>query len=312
MKVEMEEKDILNGIDLKGEVFFSEPMKKHTTLRIGGNADIFVTPGDIDSLRNILAAARDGHAPVTALGGGSNILVSDNGIEGLTISSVSLNRIDIIEGMNGLLRISAGAGIPLQRLVNISREKGYKGIEGLAGIPGSVGGAVHGNAGAFGYEIGNVIESVTLIGRDCAVSAIKRGDLNFGYRTSDIPGGSIILGADIRLEKDDAVAVAERIRNFHQEKLKKQPISEWSAGCVFKNPAGAHAGRLIEEALCKGMRRGDIEVSSLHANFFVNKGNGNASDFLALMDEVKDKVFRLFGIELEPEIRIIGRGESCC
>lgn len=312
MTADMEIKDILRDIAFRGEVLFDEPMKKHTTLRIGGNADLFAAPEDIASLKNLLEAAADRHTPVTIVGGGSNLLVMDKGIEGLVVTTAMFKNSEIMEETGDLIRLFYEAGTPLQRLINISRERGYKGIEGLAGIPGTLGGAIFGNAGSFGYETGDVVEAVTVMNKDRIISPIKKDALDFGYRTSAIPYGTIILSAEIMLKKDDADDVAKRISGFHQEKAVRQPIKEWSAGSVFKNPEGNYAGKLIEEAGCKGMRRGDIEVSSLHANFFINKGNGRASDFLALADEVREKVLGSYGIGLELEIHVVGKDKERC
>lgn len=290
-----------------GDVFADELMKNHTTLRIGGPADIYVVPKNLFSLKNLLLALKDEDVSAMALGGGSNLLISDKGIDGTVISTVFLSYVEVIEENADEVRLFVEAGTPLQKLLNLAKVHGYKGIEGLAGIPGCLGGALRGNAGSFGFEIGNVVESVTLIRGDGEIFIIERDALGFGYRSSAIPEGTIILSANMRLKKDDATEVARRAHDFLQEKLRKQPILQLSAGCVFKNPPGAHAGRLVDEAGCKGMRRGDVEVSGLHANFFVNRGNGTASDFLGLMGDVKERVMKSFGVELEPEIRIVGR-----
>lgn len=299
--------DIFAEEVFSGTVLFNEPMKKHTTLRIGGIADVYAVPKDIIALKHLLLISDSNGIQVTPVGSGSNLLVTDKGIEGVVVSLASFDRIQVIEDADSRVRLFVEAGIPLQRLINLSREEGYKGIEGLAGIPGSVSGAVKGNAGSFGYEAGAVTESVALINSKGDISVVEAKDLDFRYRSSNIPDGSIILSANMSFGKDNAQDVAFRINGFLQVKLKSQPISEHSAGCVFKNPEGVSAGRLIDDAGCKGMRRGDIEVSSLHANFFVNKGNGKASDFLALMEDVKVRVLNLSGIELRTEIRIVGR-----
>lgn len=307
MRVEIVLKDILSEDVFKGDVFFNEPMKKHTTLKIGGMADVYAVPEDIISLRNFLTGLKDIDISVTPVGGGSNILVTDGGIEGIVVSVAPLNRIEVISEIGDEVKLFVEAGVPLQRLVNYAGERGYKGIEGLAGIPGLVGGAIRGNAGSFGFEIGDIIESVAVISRGACISMLGAGSLNFGYRSSGISDENIFLSANMKFKKDAVDVVSQRVKDFLHEKLRKQPISERSAGCVFKNPPGASAGKLIDEAHCKGMRRGDVEVSSLHANFFVNIGNGMALDFLGLMDDVKERVLRTFGIELEPEIRIVGR-----
>lgn len=290
-----------------GELFVNEPMKGHTTLRIGGPADLYVVPRNLVSMRNLMVTLKDEHIPVMPLGGGSNVVISDEGVEGAVIATVSFHHIELIEDQGHGVRLFAEAGTPLQKLVNFCKAKGYTGVEGLAGIPGSVGGAIAGNSGSFGYEIGRVVESVTVIGREGKIVNLEGRSLSFGYRSSGIPEGTIVLSAIMRLKGDDPHEVAKRVEGFLREKKHTQPISQWSAGCVFKNPPQAPAGKLIDGAGCKDMRRGDIEVSTLHANFFVNRGSGKASDFLSLMDEVREKVLKSSGIELEPEIRIVGR-----
>lgn len=300
-------KDILRGDAFIGNLFVNEPMKNHTTLRIGGSADIYAEPKNPVSLKNLLAALEGEGIPMMPLGGGSNLLVSDEGIEGAVISTASLARLHVLEEDAEGARLFAEAGIPLGGLVNLAREKGYKGVEGLTGIPGSLGGAIRGNAGSFGFEIGNVVESVMVMDKSGRASLIKKEAVGFGYRSCDIPDSVIVLSADVSLQKDDIEHVTKRMSDFHREKLNKQPIAQFSAGCVFKNPAGSHAGLLIDHSGCKGMRKGDIGVSGLHANFFINEGNGTAGDFLALMEDVRERVMKSFGIELEPEIRIVGR-----
>ncbi len=300
-------KEIFGDDPLAGNVVADEPMKRHTTLKIGGPADLYAMPGNLLSLRNLLVALREENVAAMPLGGGSNLLVSDEGIGGTVISMALLDHLEMIEENASEVRIFAEAGVPLQRLLNLAKTEGYGGIEGLAGIPGCLGGAVRGNAGSFGIEIGDAVESVTVISTDGKVHAIERDALGFGYRSSAIPDGAVILSVNIRLKKGDASEISRNVHAFLREKIGKQPISQLSAGCVFKNPPGARAGRLIDQAGCKGMRRGDVEVSGLHANFFVNRGNGTASDFLGLMEDVKERVLKSFGVELEPEIKIVGR-----
>jgi UDP-N-acetylmuramate dehydrogenase len=290
-----------------GDLFVNEPMKGHTTLRIGGPADLYVIPRNLVSMRGLMVTLKDEHIPLMPLGVGSNVVISDEGVEGAVIATVSFHHIELIEDYGDEVRLFTEAGTPLQKLVNFCKGRGYKGVEGLAGIPGSVGGAITGNSGSFGYEIGQVVESVTVIGREGKIVSSEGKSISFAYRSSGIPEGAIVLSAIMRLRKDDPHDVTKRIEGFLKEKMNTQPISQWSAGCVFKNPPQAHAGKLMDGAGCKGMARGDIEVSTLHANFFVNKGSGKASDFLALMDDVREKVLKSFAIELEPEIRIVGR-----
>ena len=299
--------DIFDGA-YKGDTEFGMPMKNHTSLAIGGPADVVVSPADPMSLKNIVLLARKKNLPFLPLGGGTNILVTDSGIDGVVINFKAFRMIHVIREEGEEVDLFAEAGVPLQMLVNFCREKGYAGIEGLTGIPGTFGGAICGNAGSYGCEIKDVIQSVLIMSSDGRLDRFNAGDLGFGYRRSAIKPADIVLNANIRLHKDDADAVAARIRRFLEEKKNTQPISERSAGCVFRNPAGISAGKLIDEAGCKGMKIGGIEVSNVHANFFVNKGNGTASDYINLMHEVIMIVEKKVGVVLEPEIRVIGRG----
>ena len=299
--------EIISPDSFSGEVRFRETMKKHTSLKIGGLADVFASPQDAVSLKNMLILLEEKSIPFVPVGGGTNLLVRDGGIGGVVVSLRDFRRIEIVEEEKDLVAVFVESGVPLQRFVIFSKENGHSGIEGLVGIPGSVGGAIAGNAGAFGYEIKNVLVSVTVMHAGGKMDKMSAGELGLEYRASKIPTGSIILGANIKMRRDIKEDITKRIDAFLREKSERQPISKLSAGCVFKNPEGTSAGRLIDEAGCKGMRIGDVEVSAVHANFFINRGNASASDFIRLMDEVRTKVISIFGVELEPEIRIVGR-----
>jgi len=291
----------------RGDVEFGAPMKDHTSLAIGGPADILVSPSDPLSVKNIAMVSRGKNIPVMVLGGGTNVLVSDSGIEGVVINFKSFRMIHVLREEGNEVELFVEAGAPLQMLVNFCREKGYSGLEGLTGIPGTFGGAICGNAGSYGCEIKDVVQSVVIMYPDGRLDRRETAALGFGYRTSGIKPADIVLNATIKLNKDDKDAVAGRMQKFLAEKLKTQPISARSAGCVFKNPTAGPAGKLIEEAGCKGMKIGGIEVSSVHANFFVNSGNGTASDYMGLMHEVALIVEKKKGVVLEPEIRLVGR-----
>ena len=291
----------------RGDAEFGAMMKSHTSLAIGGPADVLVSPADPISIKNIALAARGKNIPVMALGGGTNVLVSDSGIEGIVISLKSFRMIHVVREEGNDVELFVEAGVPLQMLLNFCKEKGYAGMEGLTGIPGTFGGAICGNAGSYGYEIKNVLRSVVIMYPDGRLDRRGAADLGFGYRTSGIKQADIVLNANIKLTKDDIDAVAGRMQRYLAEKMKTQPISARSAGCVFKNPGAGSAGKLIEEAGCKGMKVGGIEVSSVHANFFVNSGSGTASDYVGLMREVSLIVEKKKGVLLEPEIKMVGR-----
>ncbi|MEW6067072.1 MAG: UDP-N-acetylmuramate dehydrogenase [Nitrospirota bacterium] len=291
----------------KGEVNFMESMRNHTSLKIGGPADVFVMPEDISSLKNLLIALKKEGIPFLPLGGGTNVLIKDEGTEGVVINLNSFKKIEILNDDEKYVNLYVEAGTSAQRLVSFSREKGYSGIEWLAGIPGTVGGAIAGNAGAFGYEIKDVIISVWIINSDGVLTKLITKEIDFGYRRSGISQKELIIAAEITLKKDNEEDVSMRINDFLRKRKERQPIGQLSAGCVFKNPPDLSAGKLIDDAGCKGMRVGDVEVSNVHANFFINRGKANASDFLRLMERVINRVKEISGIILEPEIRIIGR-----
>jgi len=300
-------KDIFSEGLFEGKVSFMEPMSNHTSLRIGGPADVFVMPQNLLSLKNMHAHLKRSQIPFFPLGGGTNILVRDGGIDGVVISFRSFKKIEVLSDDNTYVDVFVEVGTLLQRLVNFSRENGYAGLEGLAGIPGSVGGAICGNAGAFGYEMKDVLTSVVIMDAKGVIERFKAEEIDFGYRSSSILPDELLLSAEIKLKKDTKEEVSAKTENFLRMKREKQPLWEPSAGSVFKNPPGLFAGKLIDEAGFKGMRIGDVEVSSIHANFFVNKGRATASDFIRLMEKVAHKVKERFGVMLELEIKIVGR-----
>ena len=308
--IKEEWRDIFSGEVFEGKVRFMEPMRNHTSLRIGGPADVFAIPLNIISLKNMLINLKKNKIPFFPLGSGTNILVMDGGIEGVVISSRSFKKIDVLSEDDEYVYLLIEAGTPLQRLVNFSSESGYSGLEGLAGIPGSVGGAICGNAGAFGYEMKDILISVEIMDDKGEIENTKAEGIDFGYRSSSISSNVIILSAKIKLKRDKKEDVSDRIDDFLKKKRQNQPVREPSAGCVFKNPPGLYAGKLIDKSGCKGLRIGDVEVSTIHANFFINKGSATASDFISLMEKVSQRVKENFGVILEPEIRIVGRKEN--
>ena len=282
---------------------FNEPMAVHTSLKMGGLAEIAIFP-DEDNIQEVMKVIFEEGIPHISVGRGTNLLVKDEGIEGIVIFT---NKMDKISDITDDAHITVQTGCSLQKVVTLAAELGLSGMEGLAGIPGSVGGAIAGNAGSFGYEVKDVVEYINIITEDAVIRSVPNKDISFRYRGSDLPAGSIIMNCCFTLKKDDSDVIKRRTRGFLNEKRLKQPLSLPSAGCVFKNPEGTPAGRLIDEAGCKGMRVGGVMVSTLHANYFVNLDGGTSSDFLRLMDLVANTVNNKFGILLEPEIKIVGR-----
>lgn len=308
MKHHMTVKNIIDKAAFRGEVRFDEPMSAHTSLRIGGPAEVMAFPEDSVSLKNILLSAKRQQIPVFIFGGGTNLLVQDGGIEGLVISLKAFNRIDFARETDDKKAVLfAGAGVMLSSLINFSQKNGLAGIEALAGIPGCLGGAVCMNAGSFGVEIKDVLVCIAVMDMNGEISILNKDQLNFSYRSSNIPESLMILSANIALNKDNPDDISKRIKEFLQRKRDTQPLGEPSAGCVFKNPEGNAAGRLIDAAGCKGMRKGNVEVSTVHANYFINKGGATCRDFVELMDAVKVRVREHSGIILEPEIKMVGK-----
>ena len=302
-------KDFFDKGLFKGEVRFEEPMSAHTSLRIGGPAEIMAFPEEPMSLKNIVIAAKREQVPVFIFGGGTNLLVSDEGIGGIVIALKTFNKIEFTrESDDKKAVLYVGAGAPLAKLISFAQKNGCRGIEALAGIPGCWGGAVFMNAGSFGVEVKDVLVSVALMDINGEIRILKKDQLNFSYRSSSIPESSIILSANVSLSRDSSDDILKRIKEFLNRKRASQPLLEPSAGCVFKNPPGEAAGRLIEAAGCKEMRIGDAEVSAVHANYFINKGKATCTDFIALMEKVKERVKEHSGLVLEPEIKIVGKG----
>jgi len=309
INIELEMEDLRRKIRavFKGEVRFGEFMSLYTTLRIGGPVDAMVFPDSAVALKELLLFAKAHRIQTFVLGGGSNLLVGDRGVRGMALSLRSFRGVELLRDTgDGKVMLSVEAGTPLGSLINYTKKYGYSGIEPLAGIPGTFGGAVHCNAGSFGTEIKDVISSVVTMDGEGRIRVFDVQEIGFSYRGSNLPDDHIILSASILLKKDDPEAVKARVKGFLHKKALTQPLSEPSAGCVFKNPEGDTAGRLIDEAGCKGMRVGGIEVSGVHANYFINTGNGTCRDFIRLMAQVRERVRRFSGIVLEPEIKIIG------
>lgn len=297
-------KDQLEGFFPKSNILLNEPMSKHTTFKIGGPADLFieVATSEVVQLVNVL---RNQQIPFTVIGNGSNLLVSDEGIEGVVISFGKLSsEIIVTDDL-----ITAEAGAMLSTVANTALKNGLTGLEFAAGIPGSVGGAVYMNAGAYGGEIKDVIISATVLTPDYQFVEYTKEDLALSYRHSALmEDGGIVLNMTIQLEKGNPDDIKATMDDFKERRISKQPLNYPSAGSTFKRPEGYFAGKLIEDAGLKGFTVGGAQVSEKHSGFVINIGNATAKDVLKLIQEVDSKVFGQFGVHLEPEVRIIGRG----
>lgn len=281
-----------------------EPMSKHTSFRIGGPADIFLIPDSEDMLLKTLSICRETQTPITVIGNGSNMLVSDLGVEGAVISTLGLKSIYFEE--TG--KITAGSGLKIMSLSKAAAENSLTGLEFAWGIPGSVGGAVYMNAGCYGSEIKDIIVSCRHVSMNGKVGEYSKEELKMGYRKSVYTdSGLVITSVTVALTEGNRVDITEKMEELMQKRLLKQPYYMPSAGSTFKRPQGNFAGSLIESCGLKGLSVGGAQVSEKHAGFIVNTGNASCDDVLRLISDIKNNVYKQTGIMLECEIKIVGR-----
>ena len=286
-------------------VSFDVPMSRYTTFGVGGNAEVLFRAKSIEALREMVCFLTDDGIPYLVVGRGSNLLVGDGGIKGVVIL-LNEGLASIEPNSPGKPNVKAGAGVALNTLVNFCMEKGLAGLEFLAGIPGTLGGGVAMNVGAWGREIKDVIMEITILTAEGAVQRMAGNGLRFQYRGLDLPEGSILLDGSVRLRFDRPASVKKRVISYLDDRKKRQPLDARSAGSVFKNPEGDYAGRLIEAAGLKGRRVGGAMISREHANFIVNTGGASAADIEALMDLAVETVMDMFKVKLIPEVRRVG------
>ncbi|MBW1816347.1 MAG: UDP-N-acetylmuramate dehydrogenase [Deltaproteobacteria bacterium] len=289
-----------------GKVRFGCPMAPFTTMNVGGEVEALVEAGDVQALQRIAAFADAEAIPLLPVGRGSNLLVTDDGLDGLVVLVMGAG-IEQKEGPAGEKALSVEAGLGLADLLAHCRRLGLAGLEFLAGIPGSVGGAVAMNAGAFGSQIGDRVLEVRLVTGSGQLDVRGRAQLSFSYRHLRLEPGMTIAGALLGVQADSGDAVASRIGSHLKQRKQAQPVTRPSAGSVFKNPPNDYAGRLIESVGLKGRRIGGAMISPAHANYIVNAGGARAGDVLALLRLARDTVKRKTGITLEPEIRVVGK-----
>lgn len=287
--------------ELRGQAKLDEPMSQHTSLRVGGPADLFIEPADLIDLQDALARLAAEGIPYLVVGGGYNLLVKDGGIRGCVISLRGLDSVKPLPGS----RIEVGAGVTNAMLCKIAAENGLSGIEFLFGIPGTFGGAVAMNAGAHGGETMQRVETLTTL-RDGKVVRRKIEELCYGYRFLNLEPGEIVVAATLRMEPEEPRMIEARMASYLAARSNAQRVSYPSAGSFFKNPAGAQAWRLIDQAGLRGMMVGGAQISEVHANFLVNRGGARATDFLALAALIKVRVQESSGVVLEEEVRILG------
>ena len=294
-------KNEIDGID----VFIDEPMKNHTSFHIGGNADIFISAKSKDEIISAVSLLKENNVKITIVGNGSNLLVSDDGIEGAVIC-IGKDFASVTKNGN---TITADAGILLSRLSSFAASNGLTGLEFASGIPGTLGGAIVMNAGAYGGEMKDCVISTTYINCGGNIRTINGEEHMFSYRKSFFKDGDIILSSTLSLQKGDEAVIKETMRSLSEKRREKQPLEYPSAGSTFKRPEGAFAAKLIDDAGLRGFSVGDAEVSEKHCGFVINKGKASFKDVMALMEHIKTTVKDKFGFELEPEVKIIGRLE---
>ncbi len=276
---------------------------KKTTFHIGGLAEKIVYP---ETLQEVALLMKRGDVSFI-LGGGSNLLVSDAGVKGTALSlSRGFGDVRISERKDGSALVIVQSAAPLTKLSSMMAGESLSGLEFGFGIPGSTGGALKMNAGAYDGEMKNVVETVTLVTKNGEIETLSRDECGFDYRTSRFPDGSVIVEATMRLNEGEKNVVREKMKQSYKLRKQKQPLEVPSAGSIFKNPEGEYAGRLIEKAGLKGARVGDAAVSTRHANFIVNLGNAKAKEVLALMEKIEKTVSDKFGINLKREVKLVG------
>jgi len=288
--------------EIRGDVRFKEPLSFHTSLRIGGAADIFVIPQDVDDIRHALRFAEREQLPVDVLGGGNNLLVRDRGVRGVVLK---------LEGCLGRAEFHgeeaiAGAGVSLSALIREAAALNLGGIECLVGIPATIGGALAMNAGSPDGTIGDFVGAVYFLHPDGTLGEFKPSRGAFTYRAFHAPAGSVLVGCRLQFVRRPFAEIQKDIKQRLKAKKSTQPLALASAGYVWKNPPAETASRLIEKSGMKGKRINGAEVSTKHTNFIVNRGGAAAADVVALMDLTRERVRAHFGVTLEPDIRVIG------
>ena len=285
------------------QVLIQEPMKNHTTFRIGGPAACFVRPQDAGQVERILHICRENEVPWFILGNGSNLLVSDRGFDGVIIQIYrNMSRIQV-SGHH----MTVQAGALLSAVAKQALREGLSGLEFASGIPGTVGGAVVMNAGAYGGEMKDVVESVTVLDEEGAVRKLAREELQMGYRTSLVKKkGYTVLEAVLKLNDGDPAAISARMEELKEQRVSKQPLEYPSAGSTFKRPEGYFAGKLIMDSRLRGFLVGGAQISVKHCGFVINTGDATAEDVVRLIRQVQDIVYEKFHVKLEPEVRFLG------
>lgn len=286
------------------QILFDEPMNRHTTFRVGGTADVLVRPASISEIEKIIQWCCEHAIPYYIVGNGSNLLVGDEGIRGVVIQ-IGNDFSEVEVGDDETIWVQAGC--MLSKVANVAMEHSLAGLEFASGIPGTIGGAVMMNAGAYGGEMKDIIECVTLLTPEGDIQILPQDQMEFGYRESIVSKQNyIVLEVKLRLQKGDANVIMAKMKELNEARREKQPLEFPSAGSTFKRPEGYFAGKLIMEAGLAGYRVGDAQVSEKHCGFVINRGKATAREILTLMNDVINRVEEKYQVILEPEIRKIG------
>lgn len=295
-------KNLFSDIYSKDEVKINALMKEHINFEVGGPADILLIPSKVEQIIESVKICKENNIPYFVMGNGSNLLVKDGGIRGVVIKLTGLTNLEVNE-----TEIKADCGVMLKELSDKALENSLTGLEFACGIPGSVGGAVFMNAGAYNGEIKNVIKEAQVITSSGEIVTLSKDELELGYRTSKVMrDNSIVINATFKLEKGNKEEIKETIDDLTQKREEKQPLEYPSAGSTFKRPEGYFAGKLIQDSGLKGYSIGGAAVSSKHSGFVINKDNATAKDILDLIAYIQAEVKKQFGVELHTEVRIIG------
>ena len=300
--------DLISEIIGKENIRLDELMSKHTTFKVGGTADVFVTPTTIDSIKQVINLCKKENIEYYVIGKGSNLLVGDNGYRGVIICIYNtLDNVSVVEDNENMSLVTAGAGITLNKLANVIADNELEGFEFASGIPGTLGGAVTMNAGAYGGEINDCIVSATVMDNDGNVITIDRDNLDLSYRHSIVMEKKyIVLEATFRFAKGNEKAIRDKMLDLNMRRKEKQPLEYPSAGSTFKRPEGYFAGKLIMDSGLAGYTVGGACVSTKHCGFVINKDNATANDIRKLMNNIDSIVFEKYGVHLEPEVRMLG------
>ena len=295
--------DKLNNVIAKDSILIDEPMSRHTTFRVGGPADFFVTPKAKEEVRDVIRICKEAGMPYYIIGNGSNLLVSDAGYRGVIVQIYKeMNEVKVEGDL-----VKAQAGALLSGIAAKALGAELSGFEFASGIPGTIGGACVMNAGAYGGEMKDVLESVTVLTGKGKIIELGRNELELGYRTSVIAKkGYIVLGAALKLERGDGEKIKTYMDELKEKRVTKQPLEYPSAGSTFKRPEGYFAGKLIEDAGLRGFQVGGAQVSEKHCGFVINRDHAAAADIMELMRQVQIRVKENSGVDLEPEVKRLG------